>query len=296
MYNKIIYCYFEETYVLQKSITIGLVHSRIQNRTELYMATKEKEIDNSLSKAIRILFSFSEIQSKMRLVDISKQLDLNMSTTHRLLSMLVDQKLIETETDTNQYKLGLCILELAKIILNSLPIRRSARPYLISLSQQFDTNASLAIFDGANVFYLDRVPPPGIPDFYVHAGRKESVHTTALGKALLAWRDPSEVLEILEQCGMPQKTENTITDPKRFLEELDKVKSLGYAQDQGEIIPNVFCIAAPIRDSSGSVIAAISCSTRGSQVDFENILDNVKILLDITHRLSCELGYGLCLG
>jgi IclR family KDG regulon transcriptional repressor len=257
---------------------------------------KEKDVDNSLSKAIRILFAFSETQPKMRLVDISKQLNLHMSTTHRLLSMLVEQGLVETESDTNQYKLGICFLELAKVVLNSLPIRQRARPYLNLLAQQLKTNATLAIFDGTEVFYLDRVPPPGMPDYYVHSGRKEPVHSTALGKALLAWRDPEEVVAILERSGMPQKTERTITDPSQFLKELESVRELGFAQDHGEVISQVFCIAAPIRDSSGAVVAAISCSSRGGPIDFENLLDKTDLLLDTAHRLSFEMGYGLCLG
>src|SRR5690606_10558292 len=125
----------------------------------------------------------------------------------------------------------------------------------------------LAILEGKSVLYLLNMEPSQLRYMYGAVGQRMPLYYTALGKSLTAWRTPEEIASLLENCTFAPKTEHTIRSFDEFMAELETVRKLGYSVDREESVLGMRCVAAPVRDQQGNVVAAISVSGYGEDVD-----------------------------
>ncbi|MDD9269122.1 IclR family transcriptional regulator [Paenibacillus sp. GCM10023248] len=248
-------------------------------------------IIQALDRALRIMDLFDEYTTELKITEISARMELHKSTVHALLKTLQLHGYIHQDTDTGKYKLGLKLLEKGQLMLQGLDIRTVARKHLEALSETTGQTAHLVILDGREGVYLDKVEGAKAAIRYSRIGRRVSLHSSAVGKVLAAYRTPNERDALLRDYHFSKYTEATITGREAFMNELDQVRELGYAVDNQENEPGVRCGAAPIFEHNGSIAAAISISTLVVTVDDHLFGQYISLLKKEADMISQTLGF-----
>ncbi|SFM12532.1 transcriptional regulator, IclR family [Gracilibacillus orientalis] len=246
-------------------------------------------IIQSVDRALKILDLFNEQYSEMKITEISRKLDLNKSTTHSLLKTLKEHNYIKQDTDSGKYSLGLKLLERGQYLLNSMDIREIARKYLIDLSVITGQTTHLVILEGLYGVYIDKVEGASAI-VYSRIGKRVPIHSSAVGKSLIAFRQREEIEELLQGYEFFTQTANTMTDKQVYIDELAKVRVQGYSIDNEENEPGIYCIAVPIFDHTNQVVAAISISTTKQTVTSELEQEIVSTLKQTCLEISKALG------
>ncbi|SFL54007.1 IclR family transcriptional regulator [Halanaerobium salsuginis] len=254
----------------------------------------EKEyLNQSLANAFKILELFNENNLEYTAQEITELLEFSSSSVWRLLQSLEYLGYLK-KNNHDKYSLGFKGLNFAKIILNSLEVRRVALPYVNKLAADLEVNVSLGILDQQEVTYILRAPSPNIPDTYYHVGRRVPLHATGLGKILLAFQIKAKQTEIISNLKLEKITENTITSQIEFKRELEQVNKNGYANDDEEYIKGTRCIAVPIWNSQGMIEAALSISDRRLFKEQKIVVEeNLEKLSTTANKISHILGYSL---
>lgn len=252
----------------------------------------EKEnIVKSVSRALHIIDIVSSKKDGLGVTEIAKQMDINKSSVYRILSTLVRYGYIEQDEETERYKLGYKFLEMSSKLLESIDLRAEAKPYLRELEKATNEVIHLVVYDQGEVIYIEKLEGTETLRMHSKVGKRAPMHCTAVGKAILAHLPLRVVLDILERKGMPQHTDHTITDKEVFLNELAVVRQKGYALDLEENEYGIRCIAVPIFDHSGNVIAAVSVSGPTIRMTDERIEQLQAHMRHIGKQISARLGY-----
>ncbi len=220
-----------------------------------------------LERAIRILKVMSDGKSRT-LHMLSEEISLNPSTTFRLLNSLVYNQFLRKNETTGRYQLGVACLELARAYQDSSDLRMTASPELEALRDELKETVHLAVLDQMEVVYIEKIP--GLHTIGMmgsRVGGRSPAHCTGLGKVLLANLDRRVLLSFLTNKSLTRFTPTTLAEPAALIRHLDLVRQQGYAVDQGEHEPDVRCVAAPIYDHTGIVVAAISISGPSARMD-----------------------------
>lgn len=223
------------------------------------------------------------------LAEISSLLSLPKSSTHRLLSLLIDAGFVELEPIGRRYALTPKVLWIGSSYLRNSAVERSALTVLSRLSEETGTTSHLGVWDSGMVLLLHSTDPPNAISLFVEVGERRPVHASALGKALLAHRPAADVKRICDGS-LAWFTPHTFTSPARLEEELRRVRETGVAIDDEEYAPGMRCIAAPIRDQQG-VVAALGISGDLSLIADDAIPRLSRLVLDAALRCSAQLGY-----
>lgn len=220
---------------------------------------EQRYIIRSVSRALELLKIFSGVESELSLAEVSRCVNLNRSTTFRLLVTLQALGYLEQNPETRRYRLGVTCLELGSVFLNQSDMRKEALPILNGLRDEYKETVHLARLAGSEVVYLERLEgllPIGIMGSRV--GGRAPAHCTGLGKAMLAYLPESEIRQLYAESGLPRFTPTTITDLTELLRELASIRERGYAMDNEEHEPDVKCVAVPIWNYRQKVVGAIS--------------------------------------
>lgn len=250
-------------------------------------------IIQSLDRALRILDLFDEQDSELKITEISRKMDLHKSTVHSLLKTLQEHRYIDQNAETGKYRLGMKLLERGQLLLQHLDIRSVARAELLELASATGQTAHLVIQEGREGVYIDKVEGPRAVIRYSRIGRRIPLHCSSVGKVLAAFMNPAEREQLLQEYPFMVHTPRTITDREVFLNELEKVRANGYSIDNQENEPGVRCVAVPIRNHTGQVIAAVSISTLISNVDDQELESFIPVLKRSGERISSRLGFGM---
>jgi DNA-binding IclR family transcriptional regulator len=214
----------------------------------------------SVRRAITILEYLAQAEKPKELAAISHDLAMNKSTVYRFLSTLEEAGYVERESDTGRYSLGSRVVWLAAKFLETMDIRELARPILEELSQESGETIHLAILDRDEVVYIDKIDGRQAVQMASRVGFRMPVHSTALGKVMLADLPEDQRQRYVSEIGLTPHTPNTIVAPEAFFEHLRQVQRQNYCIDNAENEEGVRCVAAPIRDHTGKTIAALSIS------------------------------------
>lgn len=226
------------------------------------------------------------------LQELSRNLEFNKSTTHRILDTLKDHGFARQDLESKKYKPGLKIVDLGEQVLEGIDIRKEAHDKLRKLADQINEVVHLGIIEAGKVVYLDKFDPPERAfQIYSSVGKQAPIHCTGLGKALLAFlpRDTSE--RILEQQELDKYTPQTVTSSSKLKEELEEIRESGYAFDNKEHEKEVRCVAAPIKDHNGESKAAISIAVPSYRTSLDDLKDYIPELKEAAHRISDKLGH-----
>lgn len=228
-------------------------------------------------------------KSPMRLRDIAQSLGIPMSSAHGLLQTMVAKGLVVRD-DSQGYRLSLKLFVLAASALEVVDIREVARPAMERLSMKWKATCNLAILDGHDVLYIEKVEDRGSPVRLVtHVGTKLPAHVTSLGKVLVAALPRDEQEQWLSEHDFEPYTSRTTTDAASFARALRRVDKNGYAVDNQEFHEAITGLAAPVRDHTGATVAALSLTLLGLPLRRESLVaitdDVVAAAADISQLL-----------
>lgn len=224
------------------------------------------------------------------LSDISEKLGIHKSTALRMLRTLENVNCVVCDNDTGRYRLGVHLLELGSTVLEGLDLRREAKPFLQQLSAVSGEIVHLAILDQESVVYIEKIEAPHVLTLYSRVGRRAPATCTAVGKVLLA-HAKSGLEDCITRAPLVRYTEGTITDPRELVQELENIKKNGYAIDNEEHEEHVRCVAAPIHNHQGEVIAAVSITGPSVRMSIERIQELVPVVLSGALEISKRLGF-----
>ena len=227
--------------------------------------------------------------------NLSEKVNLPMGTTHRLLASLAYFGFVTQDLMSKQYHLGFKLVELSNALLDQIDLRTVARPYLMDLTQKANEAVHLVVLDQKEALYLDRVESDenrlGL-QMASKVGMRVSAHSSGVGKVLLAAFSEKELNDFIKVKGLPRRTEKTITDADQLKSHLEMVRNHGYAVDDEEDHIGTRCVAAPVRNESGQVIAGISISGPTIRITWKKIQDRFKdLVLDTAMDISRQLGF-----
>lgn len=188
--------------------------------------------------------------------DVARRLGVAKSTAHRLLATLCSRDLAERNPDTGRYRLGMRLFELGQMASDRFPLRRAALPLLEELRQASGHTVHLAVADGADAIFVERLYNLAGIKLFAGSGRRVPVHVTSVGKALAAF-DPA-VAQARHEAGFPRVTERTIATAADWDRTLADVRRTGIAVSVGEGKHQLTSVAAPVRNARGRSFAAIS--------------------------------------
>lgn len=210
---------------------------------------------------MRVLNLFSLEKPEWGVSEAAKVLELPKSTASELMSELADLRLLKRAAVKGRYRLGWRLFELSQTLLDTTEFRIEARKVMEELVRRWGETVHLAVLDGAQAVYIEKVQPvPAVKIKITRSGTRLAAHCSAVGKLLLAHTDWEHVVERLEYHGMTAMTPNTITTLEELAGELERVRGRGYSYDREETLIGLCCVAAPIHDHTGEVVAAISIS------------------------------------
>jgi DNA-binding IclR family transcriptional regulator len=202
-----------------------------------------------------------------RLGTVADDLAMNKSTVHNHLSTLREHEYVVKEGD--QYRLSLQFLTVGGTLRQEIELYEAAKPKLDDLAAETGELVTLATPERGLAVVLYRAKGEHAVDIDTHVGSEVPLHSSGLGKAILAHLPESRVETILAERGMPAATPNTITDEATLSEELTQVTQRGYAYDDEERWRGLGCVSAPIRSDDGTVRGAVSISAPKSRIDTE---------------------------
>lgn len=244
-----------------------------------------------LTKTFAILEVLLKHKSPMNMTEISEKLHFFPSTVHRILDTLKYGGYVEQNPNTQKYQLGLKLIELGMAKINQIDLVKEARPFLKELAKKCNETVHLAILEDTNVLYLAKEESSQTIRMISYVGRRGPLHCTALGKVLLAFLPVEERDNLLDTLELFKLTEHTITDREQLGRELNTIIQKGFGMDREENEKDVRCIAAPVRDYKGRVIAAVSISSPAYRVNQENQSHLKENLIIACQKISSRLGY-----
>ncbi|MDA8310809.1 MAG: IclR family transcriptional regulator [Actinomycetota bacterium] len=248
------------------------------------------ESNAGAERVLTLLRAFAAEGPTLRVADAARMCSVGTSTASRLLTTLVASGLIDRD-ELGHYRLGHGIVALAGAALNGSPLYRESKGIAYAISCELGLGANIAELRDDQVFYIVSFDGYLMPRVGTLMGHHNPLHSTGLGKCLLSGRSPTELRRLLGPEPFAAYTEHTITNYEALEAELAEVRRRGYSTEREELAFGRSCVAAPIRDRSGSVIAALSISGPLSAMrldDRENEL--AQRALEATDKISSALG------
>lgn len=227
-----------------------------------------------LARGLRLLGAFTERRTTMTLSELARHSGLPLSTAHRLLADLVEWGAVE-RTDSGCYRVGLRLWELGSLAPRSQGLRERALPFLEDLSRLTGENVQLAVREGAELVFVERIAGTGAVPVLTRVGGRFALTATGVGLVLLA-HAPAEVCEEVLAGPIPRFTEHTMTDPVVLRAVLADVRTSGFAISDRQVTTDSLSVAAPVHGRTGRVIAAVSLVVRHGSVTPHSLVPLVR--------------------
>lgn len=253
------------------------------------MSASPESPSTAVDRAVTILEVVAERRDGLTNSEISRSLEIPKSSASYILRTLERRGFLRRDHETGRYRLGLKVLSLGRDVLASLNIGEVAQPFMSSLVERVHMTSHLAVLDQGEAVYVEKVEAPGFFKVNTWVGRRMFVHSTSVGKVLVAWMPREEVEVILREKGLKKRTPKTITSQGKFFVELERVRAHGYAVDDEENSLGARCVAAPVFDLLGRTEFALGVSGTVSQMDDDLLPRVVEHLKDTARRISRQI-------
>ncbi|HAB24688.1 MAG: DNA-binding transcriptional regulator KdgR [Pantoea sp.] len=251
---------------------------------------KQPDAVSSVMKVFGILQALGE-ERDHGITELAQRVMMSKSTVYRFLQTMKTLGYVTQEGESEKYSLTLKLFELGAKALQNVDLIRSADVQMRELSRLTKETIHLGALEEDSIVYIHKIDSLYNLRMYSRIGRRNPLHTTAIGKVLLAWRDRAEVNEILKEVEFKRSTANTIVTREALIEVLDQVKVQGFGEDNEEQEEGLRCIAVPVFDRFGVVIAGLSISFPTIRFSEEAKSDYVAMLHRAARALSAEMGY-----
>jgi DNA-binding IclR family transcriptional regulator len=244
----------------------------------------------SAERALEILELVAAAERPLTTSDIGRALGYPRSSLHGLLQTMTKRHWLELVDAERAYALGIRTWEVGHSYLRAIELADRAQPFMQRLRDQLDETIQLAMLDGRYNVYIGKVTGTQRLILASEVGRRLEAHATGIGKVLLAGLGDDELDRLFHGVALERFTEHTVRDYEALKVELEAIRNRGYGTDDEEYTAGVRCVAAPVRDASGAVVAAMSVSVPTIR---DSILrkDGARLLLDAADGLSWALGH-----
>lgn len=246
---------------------------------------------SSVQNAARLLKEFSGTDRELGVTELSRRLGLGKSTVHRLLATLAAERILDHDPVTGTYRLGLVVYELGTNVTAHSDLHVAATPVLEALRNATKETVHIAVLDGRQVVYVERLESPQALRIFGRIGHRNHAHCTSNGKVLLAFLPKDQLDAVLRGWRMERRTPHTITDPAAFRAELERVRARGWAENVNESEIGVASVAAPIRDGTGRVVAAVSVAGPVQRLNGASMRRFASSAVQAGQAISARLGH-----
>ncbi len=244
----------------------------------------------SLERGLAVLLAFDEQRPNPTLAELATFTGYSRPAVRRILLTL--QRLGYAENRGPRWALTPRVLSIGQHYTASHAMTDIAQPHLVTLAEKTGESASVATLDGDEVVYIARVATRRLMSINVSPGTRVPAHATSMGRVLLAWQPHDRVERYLAETGLAPRTPHTITDPEQFRRALDRIRRQGWSLVSEELEEGLISVSAPVRDHTGTVVAALASSTstgRSTPGHLEKTI--VPLALDTADAISNDLGY-----
>ncbi len=231
-------------------------------------------------------------QAPVRLLDIAKDLKMTNTTATRYLNTLMDKGYIQQNPATLKYSATFKIVALANHVSNHKDLKMIARPYLERLTREFGESTNIAVEENMSSVYIDVIRDTNSSLMAIqYVGNAAPMHCTGNGKLLLLNYSDEELEQFILKKGLPQFTENTYVTKESLKQELERIRRRGYAYDEEERELGIRCLAFPVFDAQGRIIAGMSVTGPKGRMTDERLNERLDVFREIALEVSKKLGY-----
>ncbi len=264
--------------------------------TPVFVLTDEpEEVDKSgvqsVNRALDLLREFPKHGPEIGLSDLARYLNLNKTTTYRILKTLEGQGFIARSPDGRCYRLGIRVFELGTYFQGQLDVRRLSLPHLIDVTNRTGEATFLCVREGNKALCIEKVEAKhGNEYFALRIGGRQPLHCGGASRSLLLALDGQEIEDYAARTGLKPLTPHSITTLDQLKEDINRTRAQGYAFSNEDVTLGIAAIGAPIRDYSGEIVAAVSVS--GMAQSFRERLAELSFeIIRTASRISTQMGY-----
>jgi DNA-binding IclR family transcriptional regulator len=267
----------------------GNMADDIQHATQ---KPKPTQSNQSSEKLLHLVEALSLMDEPVRLQDLSAKLGMNASTVLRFLNPLVRMGYVDQNPDDNRYYLTFKICRIANNVASRMSIRNVAYPVMRNVSRIFKESANLSVENDMLVLYVEVVNAASNTLMTMQRiGHVAPMHCTGVGKLFMQEYSIQKVDQFIATKGMERFTEKTITDRESLLQEIARIRERGYAIDDEECEIGARCVAVPVRNYTGHIVAGLSVSGPATRMTDAHIHANLSFLQDAAKQISYRLGW-----
>lgn len=253
------------------------------------MPSEAKNPVKSVETVLRIVDRLMAVDGA-ELSELTDSLDISKSTIHNYLSTLEQEEYVVKEG--TEYNVGIRFLELGAYARARQKIYDIAKPEVAKLAEETGELANLLIEEHGRGSYLVREFGEDAVQVEAHVGTRTYLHSTALGKAILAHLPDERVDEIIDTHGLPEVTEQTVTEREALFDRLEQVRERGFALDDEERLPGLRCVAVPVLSNTGRVLGAVSVSGPTTRMTEERFREEVpRKVLETVNVIELNVTY-----
>ena len=251
----------------------------------------------SLERGLAILSAFSSGRQLIGVSELSRDLGLTRSTTHRYIATLAQLGYLQQDAATRRYGLGPRVLELGfTTAINSMELRHLAAPYLQRLCDETGHTINMAILDDVNIVCVERFRASRSRqneiDLDLHVGSRLPAYCTSLGKVLLAFLPDDERDEIVSRITFARRGPNTLTSKAALLADLERVRATGIAVNNEELAYGLRSVAVPVLSGTGEAVAAVNLAAHRAMASLDDLVARLGPIMQRTAaEISMQLGY-----
>ena len=245
----------------------------------------------SLEKAIDIMVLFSVDRTSFTAQEISKRLNLPLSTTYKYIDVLHKRGFLEKRSGSKKIGLGVMIFRLGRVYAAGFDLIDVVTPHMNSLMEKFGETIFLTAIEGWNAICLESMEPRRLIKLSVERGRTLPLHAGASSIILLAFQNDEFVADYIEHNGLPSYTDNTITEQGALYAELKLTRERGYALSDSEVDYGAKAISAPILEPNGNLVAALTIAGPSERFDKQRLTELIDFLCASAKGISNSIGY-----
>ena len=252
----------------------------------------DKDYIKSLEKGLNLISLIANHESPLRLEELVKVSGLRKTSCFRILQTLTRAGFVVKDAETGVYRIGPKVISIGLAALEGRGVRQIALPVMREIRQKTGATVNLAILNGPEVVFVERLQSAHIVEGNLSVGSRLSVHLSSMGKVILAYLPDTELAAVLRQVRFKRKTDRTIMTAKALREELKEIRAAGYALNNEELETGLFAIAVPLLDYSGIAVAGLNISfllTRHPRQ--EAMRDFRPLMIKAGRQISAMLGY-----
>jgi IclR family transcriptional regulator, pca regulon regulatory protein len=249
---------------------------------------RDSDFVQSLDRGLAVIRAFGPDRERLSLSEVARATGLTRAAARRFLLTLV--KLGYVRNDGREFSLRPRVLELGYAYLSGIALPEVAMPHLEEISAKLHESSSISVLDGQSIVYVARVPTKRIMTVVISVGTRFPAYATSMGRVLLAGLSEADLEHYLAEADLEPFTANTVTDRDRLREIVHEARQQGYAIVDQELEEGLRALAAPIRDSSGAVAAAINVSAHASRLSPEAMrAELLPSLLETASQIEADL-------